>query len=97
MGLKEKKGPLRRVLFRAMLPVDDDEIRTSARQGRAPVEIPFEVYECGHKAVQKSDIIGPTNAARRRCRQCRDGKPPSASLKADADAFLARERRETTP
>lgn len=92
MGLKEKKGPLRRVLFETMLAVDDDEIKIAAREGRAPVEILFEVYECGHKAVRKSDIYGPTNANRRRCHQCRDGKPPSSALKADADAFLARER-----
>lgn len=92
MGLKEKKGPLRRVLFEAMFPVDDEENVQAARQGRAPIEIPFEVYECGHKAVRKSDIYGPTNAARRRCHQCRDGKPPSSALKADVDAILAKER-----
>lgn len=30
----------------------------------------FETLECGHKQRQKSDFVGPTNAERRRCRQC---------------------------
>ncbi len=29
-----------------------------------------EVLECGHKVTQKEDIYGPTNAYKRRCRQC---------------------------
>lgn len=31
-----------------------------------------EELECGHVLSRKSDIIGPTNAYRRRCRHCRD-------------------------
>ncbi len=30
----------------------------------------YEILECGHKVRQKTDIYGPTNAYRRRCRQC---------------------------
>lgn len=30
-----------------------------------------ELLECGHRQRRKHDIFGPTNAYRRRCRQCR--------------------------
>lgn len=30
-----------------------------------------ETLECGHVVRRKSDIIGPTNAYKRRCRFCR--------------------------
>ena len=30
----------------------------------------IEVLECGHKQRQRQDMIGPTNAYRRRCRHC---------------------------
>lgn len=30
----------------------------------------YEYLECGHRVIQKSDIYGPTNATRRRCRKC---------------------------
>jgi len=30
----------------------------------------LEVLECGHSIHEKQDIIGPTNAYRRRCRHC---------------------------
>jgi hypothetical protein len=32
--------------------------------------VPCERLECGHDQVVRSDIIGPTNAARRRCEPC---------------------------
>jgi hypothetical protein len=35
----------------------------------------IEVLECGHEQRQKTDIIGPTNAYRRRCRRCPDLAP----------------------
>lgn len=35
----------------------------------------MEAYECGHICMPKSDIIGETNAARRRCFRCKMGKP----------------------
>lgn len=31
----------------------------------------IEVYECGHERRQKTDMFGPTNAYRRRCRACK--------------------------
>lgn len=31
----------------------------------------MERYECGHEAQAKRDLMGYTNAARRRCRQCK--------------------------
>jgi len=33
--------------------------------------VPFETYECGHVAIAKRDLMGYTNAARRRCRKCK--------------------------
>lgn len=30
----------------------------------------MERLECGHAQLRKSDIYGPTNAQRRRCRKC---------------------------
>jgi len=32
----------------------------------------MELLECGHKQRARSDFIGPTNANRRRCRQCKE-------------------------
>lgn len=88
-NLKEKKGPLRRVLFTAMLAIEDPA--QAGREGRAYREAIQEVYECGHAFPQKSDIYGPTNAYRRRCRACRDGKPPMPGLKSDVERFLRKE------
>jgi hypothetical protein len=34
----------------------------------------IEVLECGHKQPQRQDMIGPTNAYRRRCAPCGKGK-----------------------
>lgn len=34
-----------------------------------------EVLECGHDQMPMSDLIGETNATRRRCRKCKMGKP----------------------
>lgn len=34
----------------------------------------FERYECGHEAEAKRDLMGYTNAARRRCRTCLAGQ-----------------------
>lgn len=33
-------------------------------------DVPFETYECGHVAIAKRDLMGFTNATRRRCRKC---------------------------
>jgi hypothetical protein len=74
MGLKEAKGPLRRVLGTFSLPVG---ITTGIK---STVETGQEVYECGHVALPKSDIYGETNAVKRRCRFCRDGKPPHVDV-----------------
>lgn len=48
------KAPLRRIVDTL---VTDDGLR-------------FEVLECGHRQPQRQDMIGPTNAYRRRCRRC---------------------------
>lgn len=90
-NLKATMGPLRRVLFTVPLAIEDPA--KAGAEGRDYVEVPHEVYECGHAAVRKSDIYGQTNASRRRCRQCRDGKPPSSALKADVEYFLKNEKK----
>jgi hypothetical protein len=51
-----QRQPLRRIV----------ETKPSHVYGAAAVE----VLECGHEQRQKSDMIGLTNAYRRRCRQC---------------------------
>ena len=47
-----------------------------------------ETLECGHVVPRLSDIYGPTNAFRRRCRQCFDvDKPkPPGTMPANGDA-----------
>ena len=30
-----------------------------------------ETLECGHTILRKHDLMGPTNAVRRRCRKCK--------------------------
>jgi hypothetical protein len=52
------RGPLRRI------------VRTYPKDVTPHVTIRMEVLECGHEQRQKSDIYGPTNAYKRRCRQC---------------------------
>lgn len=54
-----KTGPLRRV------------VASEYRSGG----VPWETYECGHQAAAKRDLIGFTNATRRRCRQCKEKTP----------------------
>jgi hypothetical protein len=53
----QKLGPLRRVVA----------------EGTNKHGVATETLECGHTILRKSDIYGPTNAYRRRCRHCRDG------------------------
>ena len=91
-NLKEKKGPLRRILFTAVLALEDPA--QAGREGRAYREGIKEVYECGHAYPQKSDIYGPTNAYRRRCRGCRDGEPVDKALKHDVERFLEKEKKK---
>ncbi len=52
----------------------------------------MEAYECGHIAMPKSDIIGETNATRRRCVRCKlerpvhfVGEPPTHMSAAEYD------------
>ena len=39
-----------------------------------------EVLECGHCQMPVHDLIGETNAVRRRCAKCKAGKPPNVPL-----------------
>ena len=52
----QKLGPLRRVVA----------------EGANEHGVATETLECGHTIRRKSDIYGPTNAYRRRCRHCRE-------------------------
>lgn len=52
---KVNRHPLRRVVGE----------RYDQRTGRI-----IETLECGHEVPRKQDIIGETNAVRRRCRRC---------------------------
>lgn len=46
-------------------------VRTYSKPGPLGHKVySYEVLECGHEQRQKTDIYGPTNAYRRRCRQC---------------------------
>lgn len=65
-NLREKKGPLRKVLGRIEVPIEP---------GSSTFLIE-ELYECGHHRLPKHDIIGETNAYRRRCHKCALGVPP---------------------
>jgi hypothetical protein len=40
----------------------------------------WEVLECGHWQPPRSDLVGETNAQRRRCGKCKRGLPPDAPV-----------------
>ncbi len=61
-------APLRKIVeYRAMIPPRAPKGTTS--------ELVFEVLECGHAQLPRTDIIGETNAVRRRCNACKRGFP----------------------
>lgn len=37
---------------------------------------PLETLECGHEIMAKRDLMGFTNAIRRRCRKCKQEQTP---------------------
>lgn len=39
-----------------------------------------EVLECGHDQAPVQDLVGETNAVRRRCSKCKASKPPTAPV-----------------
>ena len=39
----------------------------------------YELLECGHLQLPVEDLIGRTNAERRRCRKCKRGAPPDVA------------------
>lgn len=69
MTKKRSLGVLRKVVdcYAKVIHVTVDGIEATAQ---------YERLECGHEQRRKEDICGPTNANRRRCRQCR---PEAAS------------------
>lgn len=68
---------------RTPLTSEGGDMRQKARRNTAPLRKIvstrmdwttrrlIEVYECGHERPQPTDIYGPTNAYRRRCRRCK--------------------------
>lgn len=58
----QKLGPLRRIVA----------------EGETEHGVATETLECGHTIRRKSDLYGPTNAYRRRCRYCRDAGAEAA-------------------
>jgi hypothetical protein len=73
-NLRAVYGPLRKVLGHRPARKPD---------GTRYFNIHDEVLECGHAAHIKSDFMGETNAYRRRCRKCRDGKPNDVAFEPD--------------
>ncbi|ATH91638.1 MULTISPECIES: hypothetical protein [Bacillus] len=63
--MRVNRNPLREIIGTIQVEFSPDSI-----------SIPMEVYECGHYAPPKQDIIGEYNAVRRRCAKCGRGKPP---------------------
>lgn len=53
-------------------------LRRIVSEGVGEHGVETETLECGHTLHRKQDIIGPTNAARRRCRHCRDARAAAA-------------------
>lgn len=47
-----------------------------------------ELYECGHTRLPKQDMIGRTNARRRRCAKCARGQEPEPQWKTEAEQRL---------
>ena len=70
MGLGRRKGPQchRQVNRDPLRKVVDD--RYDAATGRI-----IEILECGHELSRREDIVGPTNAVRRRCHKCQREDP----------------------
>jgi hypothetical protein len=68
--MKEPLAPLRKI-------IGTDHVPSSQYFNRAemPGETRVELFECGHWKMPKQDFYGETNAYRRRCRKCLEGKP----------------------
>lgn len=64
-GGGHSNGPLRKVIERRRIP----------HPSAPDVIVTRELLECGHLVPVKSDFVGPTNAARRRCGKCKLGHP----------------------
>lgn len=67
-GHPDRTSPLRKVLGFVMVPVEPGH----------HIELREELYECGHTRLPKQDIIGETNAFRRRCYKCAKGIAPDS-------------------
>ena len=64
MPLGRPKGPKRKVR------VNRNPLRRVVDREARPGGLILEVLECGHKVRERLDVIGPTNAVRRRCAAC---------------------------
>jgi hypothetical protein len=64
----------------------------------------LEALECGHLQMPKSDMMGHTNASRRRCKKCKRGvpvhfigNPPSDMKPEDYQKVESAERKPLSP
>jgi hypothetical protein len=64
------KPPLRKVVSIDIVPSSQ-----YFQKETMPGETRVEKLECGHWQMPKRDIYGETNAYRRRCKKCLNGKP----------------------
>lgn len=60
---RQRKGPLRKI------------INSGIGVNPAYPDCFYELLECGHLQLPVEDLIGRTNAERRRCRKCNRGAP----------------------
>lgn len=61
--MRVNRNPLRKVIGTIQVKFSSDALYS----------IPMEVYECGHYAPTKQDIIGEYEVVRRRCAKCEVG------------------------
>ncbi|PLR99596.1 hypothetical protein [Bacillus sp. T33-2] len=63
--MKTNSNPLRKIIGTIRVKYSPDSLSTITK----------EVYECGHYASPKQDIIGEYAAVKRRCSKCGKDKP----------------------
>lgn len=56
-------APLRKIVGQVRWPIPGD------------LRVYRDLLECGHVVPIKQDLVGETNAYRRRCKKCQSGKP----------------------
>lgn len=67
--MRLNKNPLRKIVGYIEVKISEDN----------PYRMQMEVYECGHYAPPKHDIIGKTEVKKRRCHKCGKNDLPQLS------------------